>query len=353
MKCTLSWLQQLGLYASKTINLMRGGMKMASKNPFNNKNTRILTVFNVIIALILAGLACAILTGVFDFHRDVYIKVETNKDIYEYGENVMITFILVNDDDEKFSAETVDYIVDFIIYSESGREAINTTKVIGRNFTKTVEVDGNSQKVLSTFTWNQTELECVLYTPFPPKAVWYNHIAPGNYTISAILGDYNGKTSIEGEKRIEIRNDGKVYTRIETEKDVYKQGEYINITFILVNDMDVNFTYICSNDREWDIIILDSNGTAVQNTYNWWAKPAWVVYKRMSPHSEKIIGGLLPWDQTNSTHTWYIDGVKHCNGVQVPPGEYRIRGIFVGEPSFFTGSPFDDGNYVEKIIQIV
>jgi len=111
---------------------------------------------------------------------------------------------------------------------------------------------------------------------------------------------------------------GPVYIWVETDKDAYEKGGGVEITLVLVNEMDEWANYSFGSTHQTDIIIYDSFGEEVfrepEEGLDW---PAVITNISVEANSETTIE-TYTWDQRDS------------DGNSVEYGNYRIYATLVG-----------------------
>jgi len=126
----------------------------------------------------------------------LYLEIETDKKVYDRGEEVVFSIFFVNEMDTDFShTHSGGRSWELVAYDSEGREVVNSSAGwIDHTGINTFEVPANSQKIIdSNFSWDQT--------PDP----WSSHDEPvprDCYTLRFYL-----KHTLEvfGELRILIR----------------------------------------------------------------------------------------------------------------------------------------------------
>jgi len=114
------------------------------------------------------------------------------------------------------------------------------------------------------------------------------------------------------------KKEGSVYIRVETDRGIYEKGEDIEITLVLVNELDREMTYGFPTPHQTDIIIYDASGTEVFREPK--ETTVWITLLTsfsVEANSETVIE-TYTWDQRDS------------HGNQVEYGDYRIYGTLVG-----------------------
>ena len=113
----------------------------------------------------------------------VYVKLETDKNVYTPGEKVRITFSLVNDQPGNISLSSLAYSLE--ITGPQGVVLIVTESRVG---TEPVSVDASSQAMVGTYVWDQKDMN-------------HRQVPNGVYTVrvSLLNAPYKGVATIKIE----------------------------------------------------------------------------------------------------------------------------------------------------------
>jgi hypothetical protein len=216
-----------------------------------------------------------------------YIRVETDKNIYKYGEKVSISVILVNNRNSDIIYYSIggDRRVDVIIYSLNNSIIWDNIQVVQADEMDKIIVPGNSEYILEDITWSQTNSTD-------------HQVSWGNYRIFA-RNDHS--PIIEGNKNISILNPIEIYSN----KQTYNVSE--NISIFMTN---VGNVLLIHNFGWGGYIVKDSSGSVIYNQNI-------VIF---------ILSSLWP-EETVSVGTWYQND---NNGNQVSTGSYIIEKTYAG-----------------------
>lgn len=87
----------------------------------------------------------------------LYLEIETDKEVYERGEEVLISIFLVNEGDEDFSFYYGGRSWRLVVYNSAGEEIVDSINWPDTPDVNLHEVPAHSQVVLeSNFSWDQT-----------------------------------------------------------------------------------------------------------------------------------------------------------------------------------------------------
>jgi flagellar hook assembly protein FlgD len=113
----------------------------------------------------------------------VYMGLKTDKETYAPGEEVRITFSLINDKPNNISVPSLGYSLEI-----SGPQGVVLIVTESHSSSEPVSVEASSQASVAAYMWNQKDMN--------------GHQVPdGTYTIRVRLLDasYNGSTEIKIE----------------------------------------------------------------------------------------------------------------------------------------------------------
>jgi flagellar hook assembly protein FlgD len=113
----------------------------------------------------------------------VYMGLKTDKETYAPGEEVRITFSLINDKPNNISVPSLGYSLEI-----SGPQGVVLIVTESHSSSEPVSVEASSQASVAAYIWNQKDMN--------------GHQVPdGTYTIRVRLLDasYNGSTEIKIE----------------------------------------------------------------------------------------------------------------------------------------------------------
>lgn len=94
-----------------------------------------------------------------DHSEGLYLRIETDKSVYDRGEEVVFSVFFVNEEDTDFSyTHSGSRSWDIVVFDSRGREVVNSSAGwIDHTGISTLEVPANSQKIAySNFSWDQT-----------------------------------------------------------------------------------------------------------------------------------------------------------------------------------------------------
>lgn len=216
-----------------------------------------------------------------------YIRIETNKNVYKFGEEVTISVILVNNknSDTKYVGIGSNHKADVMIHSPNGSIIWDNTQVVKTNDFDIIIIPANSEYILEDVTWFQTNT-------YNHQGLW------GNYTIFA-RNDHS--PMFEDKKNITILNSIEVYSN----KQTYNISE--NISIFMTNVGNVKLVH---NFGWQDYIVKDSFGNIIFNQ-----NAVILLYTYLWPKEIVSVG------------TWYQND---NNGNQVSIGSYIIEKKYAG-----------------------
>ena len=116
-----------------------------------------------VIILILLGLFIAMNQKTCDLDHEkhsenLYLTIETNRKVYERGEEIVFSIFFVNEQETDFSYTTSGRLWGLVVFDSKGREVVNSSAG-WKDHTgiSRLEVPANSEKITqSNFSWDQT-----------------------------------------------------------------------------------------------------------------------------------------------------------------------------------------------------
>ncbi len=116
-----------------------------------------------VITIMLLGLFVAMNQRTCDLDHEnhsenLYLRIETNKKVYERGEEIVFSIFFVNEQETDFSYTTSGRLWGLVVFDSKGREVVNSSAV-WKDHTgiSRLEVPANSEKIIqSNFSWDQT-----------------------------------------------------------------------------------------------------------------------------------------------------------------------------------------------------
>jgi hypothetical protein len=144
---------------------------------------RLIVPLLIAIIMIVTILLVLNLTPFMESRETVYVGLKTDKNTYAPGEEVRITFSLINDKPSNISVPSLGYSLE--ITGPQGAVLIITET---RSSSEPVSVEASSQASVATYIWNQKDTNG-------------QQVSNGTYTIRVHLLDasYNGVTEIKIE----------------------------------------------------------------------------------------------------------------------------------------------------------
>lgn len=126
--------------------------------------------------------------------EDLYLVIETNKDVYRKGEDVLFSLVLVNDGSDDFSDVYSGRSWELVVLSSTGKEVVNSATWKDTTDVNFIEVPANSQVAIATnSSWDQTT---------DPTSLEHGEALPRDCYL--LRFSFKGHYDLFGEKRILI-----------------------------------------------------------------------------------------------------------------------------------------------------
>ncbi len=127
------------------------------------KNLAIPVLVVAVVVLIILGLLIALTQKTCDLDHEnhsenLYLRIETDRNAYDRGEEVIFSIFFVNEQETDFSYTTSGRLWGLVVFDSRGREVVNSSAV-WKDHTgiSRLEVSANSEKIIqSNFSWDQT-----------------------------------------------------------------------------------------------------------------------------------------------------------------------------------------------------
>jgi len=164
------------------------------------KHLAIPAVVVIVVVVVILSLFIALSRKTCDLDHEnhsenLYLRIETDKNVYDRGEEVIFSIFVVNEEDTDFSYTYSGRGWELVAFDSEGREVVNSSAGwIDHTGINTLEVPANSQKIIdSNFSWDQTP---------DPWSSEDQPVPPDCYLLGFCLW---GSRDVFGEARILIR----------------------------------------------------------------------------------------------------------------------------------------------------
>ena len=256
--------------------------------------------FIVVFALVLFSLVpgCTFF-GNDKEEEELYLRIDTDKDVYSPGEGVEITFVVVNNKPERIQLMLATSMPAGLVCSFEEENELNFY-FVGGECDAIVDryVEANSKETIARYTWSQENKEG-LQAP------------AGEYRIRMELHH----PSLKAETTVRISEFN--YIRTEADRDTYDIGETISITSTLVNvkGEDIRFTLDTAGGCVSPVIayVYDSANELV-----WDSAPREVL----CVYTEEQFTYPAKSETSLDTFTWDL---LDNHGAAVPTGSYSLK----------------------------